>query len=44
MSMFGDFSKGSKKKLSKEEMARRAQKAASAWSLPQVEIIGKKKK
>ena len=43
---FGDIYKGDKKKIKKSILEKKAQKqmGASAWTLPQVEIIKKGKK
>lgn len=37
------YYKGEKKKLSKDDLAKRAKKLGKSWELPRVEIIGKKK-
>lgn len=43
MGSFGGFYKGEKKKMKKEEMEKKAGHIARVQSVPQVEIIGRKK-
>lgn len=44
MGSFGGFYKGDKKKKKKEVLERQAGEINRVYSVPQVEIIGKKKK
>lgn len=44
MGGFSSYYKGERKKLSKNELEKRAQKAFKAINTPRVEIVGKKKK
>lgn len=46
MGSFGGFYKGDAKKTKKKDLEKKAQKqmGTSSWTLPQVEIIQKKKK
>ena len=43
MGMFGDFGNKKQKKLSKDKLAKKAQKNTGTWLPPKVEIIGKSK-